>query len=83
MVKVGPLAEVTAKSQLPEVIASCATGVGVGVGVGVGLGVLDPPPHPDKATKRRVTANIKVKRMRYSLHKSMNSISSHSKGGAN
>ena len=55
MMKVGPLAEVTPKSQLPEVMASCAPGVGVGVGVGAG--VLDPPPpHPVNAQMRRTIA---------------------------
>ena len=40
MRKLGPLLETAAKSQLPDVRASCGTGVGVGAGV------LELPPQP-------------------------------------
>jgi hypothetical protein len=46
--KLGPLLEAAAKSQLPDVRASCGTGVGVGAGV------LELPPQPE-SKRQKVT----------------------------
>jgi hypothetical protein len=65
MRKFVPLVEAAAKSQLPDVMASCCgVGVGVGDGIGVGVGdgaVLEFPPQPAIKRAKNVTTTTERK----------------------